>query len=52
MSMLFEELDETINESFSVGISRDVQASYTYDFSQDVKVTCNAEEATDGVGLW
>ena len=52
ITMLVEELDETISEEFSVGISRDVQASYSYDYSQDVTVECNAEKAADGVGLW
>jgi len=33
ITMLVEELDETISEEFSVGISRDVQDSYSYDYS-------------------
>ena len=52
ITMAVEESEFSVSESFSAGISYDVQSSYSYDFSEEMTVTCSAKPAADGVGLW
>ena len=44
--------EETISRSYSSTIQKDTEDTYTYDVSVDVTVSCTAQRASDGVGLW
>lgn len=52
ITMLVEEVDETISESFSAEITSDTTESYEETYSDDVTVYCTQQGDKLGVGLW
>lgn len=43
---------ESLSQSYQASVQNDTEQTYSYDVSADIEVSCTAQAAADGVGLW